>query len=143
MFETCSELWSLFNSFRSGAIELAGFRHRQHLAVALCYAALLPDGEALIAFRDDLLKLIRPLGAEGKYSETITGFWMRVAAHYLADRGHGRCLAQIANEFVEQFADKGLISRHYSSAVLADPKARLQWIEPDVLPVPSHVQPGN
>ncbi|MBC5824683.1 MAG: hypothetical protein GIW99_03795 [Candidatus Eremiobacteraeota bacterium] len=112
MFKSCGQLWSFFHSFRSGKVDLEAFRHRQHLSVALCYAAVLPVGEAVSAFREDLLSNLCPLGLESKYSETITRFWIELAAHYLAQHGAERCLADVANAFAERFGDKGAIAQH-------------------------------
>jgi hypothetical protein len=83
MFESCMQLWRLYHDFRSGAIDPGDFRHHQHLAVALCYASVMPPEVAVECFREDLLRMVRPWGHERKYHETITRFWLAVAAHYL------------------------------------------------------------
>jgi hypothetical protein len=94
----------------------------------------MPLDEAVEAFRADLLRLIQPWGHERKYHETITRFWLSVAAHYLDAEGKdARCTADVANGFVQRFGDKALIYRHYSTEVLA--AAHTQWISPDRLPV--------
>jgi len=133
--QSCRQLWASFHAFRSGNVDLAGFRHRQHLEIALCYAASMPLALAHAAFRADLLNALRPLGLMGKYSDTITYFWLSVAAHCLAQRSDDECLARVADEFTARFGDKRLIERHYSPALLAADEARARWIEPDVLPI--------
>jgi hypothetical protein len=136
VFQSCTQLWRLYHDFRSGAISPADFRHRHHLAIALCYAAILPADAALASFREDLLRMVKPWGHERKYHETITHFWLAVAAHYLREHGRERCLATTANAFVERFDDKGLIERHYSPALLFSDEARSNWVEPDRIAVP-------
>jgi hypothetical protein len=137
MFESCTQLWRLVHAFRSGFIGPADFGHRRHLAVALCYAAVMPEDAALASFREDLLRMIRRWGHERKYHETITRFWLAVAAHYLRTQPETQCLATTANGFVERFADKTLIECHYSPALLFSDEARASWITPDRLAVPS------
>ena len=139
MFESCTRLWALFYAFRAGEIDAAEFRHRQHLAVALCYASLMAPERALEAFRSDLLRLLRGWEHEGKYHETITRFWLGVAGHFVRSLGADRCLAQAANDFISRFGDKSLIERHYSAARLWSPAARNGWVDPDALPVPPAV----
>jgi hypothetical protein len=136
VFQSCAQLWRLHRDFRSGTIAPADFRHRRHLAVALCYAAVLPADAALGSFREDLLRMIKPWGHERKYHETITRFWLAVAAHHLRAYGEERCLATIANAFVERFGDKTLIERHYSPALLFSDEARSSWVEPDRIAMP-------
>ena len=136
MFESCARLWRLYHDFRSGTIAPGDFRHRQHLAVALCYAAVMPSEVAVESFREDLLRMVRPWGHERKYHETITCFWLAVAAHYVQAHGEKRCLKTTANAFVERFGDKTLIERHYSPALLFSDEARSSWIEPDRIAMP-------
>jgi hypothetical protein len=136
MFDSCADLWTLFYSFRTGTISAGDFHHRHHLAVALCYASLMPLDDALVAFRTDLLRLVRQWGHERKYHETITHFWLAVAAHYVGTQGERRCAASIANDFVEAFGDKSIIERHYTRPVLVSPAARAAWIVPDLMPLP-------
>src|ERR1700730_17544187 len=87
------------------------------------------------SFRADLVRLISPWGQERKYHETITRFWLSLAAHYLESQTPGRCLAAVANDFVERFGDKTLVDRHYSRAVLASHEARTGWVAPDLAPI--------
>lgn len=136
MFESCAQLWSVVHAFRSGAIGPAEFRHRHHLAVALCYAAVMPAEAALESFREDLLRTIVRWGHERKYHETITRFWLAVAAHYVRLHGEAQCLAKVANGFIERFGDKTLIERHYSPALLFSDEARSHWIAPDRIALP-------
>jgi hypothetical protein len=136
MFESCIQLWRLCHDFRSGTIDPGDFRHHRHLAVALCYAAVMTPEVAVESFREDLLRMVRPWGHERKYHETITRFWLGVAAHYLRARGEKQCLATTANGFLERLGDKGLIERHYSPALLFSDEARSSWVKPDRIAMP-------
>jgi hypothetical protein len=127
---------SFFYAFHEGTIAPAGFHHRQHLALAVCFASLMPLEDAVDAFRADLLRHVRAWGHEEKYHETITRFWLTVAAHHVKSCGPEPCLAHVASEFVERFDDKTMIERHYSRAVLASAAARAGFVEPDLLPLP-------
>jgi hypothetical protein len=37
---------------------------------------------------------------------------------------------------IEHCVDKNLISRHYSADLLASAKAKAEWVEPDLEPLP-------
>jgi len=136
MFESCAQLWKLVNRFRSGTIGPADLRHREHLAIALCYAAIMPANAALESFREDLLRLTRSWGHESKYHETITRFWLAVAAHHMRSQGEARCLATAANGFIDRYGDKTLIEKHYSPALLFSAVARSNWVAPDRIAMP-------
>jgi hypothetical protein len=136
MFQSCAQFWTLVERFRAGSIALADFGHRQHLAVACAYASTMSSDRALEAFRTDLLRFISPFGHERKYHESVTRFWLHLARHYVEVYGAGRCTALVANDFVERFADKTLIERHYTPARLWSAAARAAWMEPDLLPLP-------
>ena len=132
MFDSCSEVWGLMVAFRSGR-HLAEFRHRHHLALALCYASLYPEGADVETFRDDLLRHLAPLGHQRKYHETITRFWFDLARHFLDVEGSGRCMCDVANAFIDRFADKTMIERHYDREVLYSEAARVRSQPPKIL----------
>ena len=134
MFDDCVDVWRLMHSFQAGTLTAHAFGHKHHLALALCYAALYPQGAEVDAFRHDLLRHVAPLRQAQKYHETITRFWLEVARHFLATEGRGRCMASIADDFVRRFADKTLIERHYDRDVLYSQAARERWVPP-TLPI--------
>jgi hypothetical protein len=62
-------------------------------------------------------------------------FWLRVVSCF-CERHRNESLPELANALIEHCADKDLISRHYSPDLLASPKAKAEWVEPDLQALP-------
>jgi hypothetical protein len=115
--------------------------HRAHLTVALWYASRLPYEAALAAMRQGILQLNAAHGvpttpARG-YHETITRFYMRVICGYVAEEEAevGDDWAARVNRLLARYGARDLPLRHYSKDLLASPRARFGWVEPDLRPI--------
>ena len=111
------------------------FRHRQH--VNLTFLAVRRHG--MPAAVEKVSGWIRQIAAyerhPQKYHHTVSRAWVEMIAHHVdADPG---CVE--FDRFAERhpaLLDKRLLARHYRSATLASPRARVGWVEPDGLPFP-------
>ncbi len=117
----------------SGAIDGARFDHAAHVHVAWCCLERYPLAEAIARFTAGLKALTRRQGAEAKYHETVSWFFMVV----VADR---RALSPAADweTFRRQNPDlfhdaRALLRRHYSDGCLASARARSRFVLPDRL----------
>ena len=120
---------------RFDACEFAAdaFRHRHHLDVALVYVLRLPEPEALALMRGSLLRFLSGHGlGESVYHETITAFWVRRVAAFVASSPRGLALHQLANELARACADPRLIFDYYSRELIDSPEARAGRVEPDL-----------
>jgi hypothetical protein len=112
-----------------------GFGHRQH--VHLAFLTIREHGTS--AATTKIASWIRHIAAyeraPQKYNATMTTAWTEIVGHHVdadpavADFG----------EFADRFPvllDKRLLSRHYSSALLASATARREWVAPDLAPFP-------
>ena len=92
--------------------------------------------EACLSFCKALRRLTRLLGAETKYHETISWFFMIL----IAERRSGRAATEwpvFAAENPALLHDAGgLLRAFYSPARLASPRARQQFLLPDRTPLP-------
>jgi hypothetical protein len=85
---------------------------------------------------DGLCHFAESHGARQKYHETITRFWAYVVNYAIA-------LAEDVDDFdafsarYPHLFDGRIIFKHYSEAIIQSPTARLEWIEPDLLPLPA------
>jgi hypothetical protein len=109
------------------------FRHRQHIHLA--FIAARRYGTARAA--DQVGDWIRHLTAHAprKYHATITRAWTEIVGHHVA----GDPSVEDFGVFIERhpaLLDKRLLARHYSPALLASPRARGGWVEPDLAPFP-------
>lgn len=121
--------------FEAGTIPNAAFRHRDHLRMAWLY--IRRDGrEAGIGqIHASLRHFAAVHGLSHAYHETLTAFWARLMAHLVeafpADERFEDALARYAG-----FEDRRLAYRHWSSEALDSPRARREWVEPDLRPLP-------
>jgi hypothetical protein len=90
--------------------------------------------EATDKVTSGIRRLAETYGKSG-YHETITLFWLRVVACFVADR-ENLTLPEMANTLIDHCVEKNLISRHYSADLLASAKAKAEWVEPDLKPLP-------
>jgi hypothetical protein len=109
------------------------FRHRQHIHLA--FIAARRYGAAPAA--DAISGWIRHLTAHApqKYHATITRAWTGIVGHHVAADPSVTDFAVFAERNQALF-DKRLLSRHYTSALLASSRARAGWVEPDIAAFP-------
>ena len=142
-YKSDDEIRTLVSAFQACSFHPSEFRHYQHLTVALWYVWHLPLDEATAKMTTGIRRLAETYGKMG-YHETITLFWLRIVANFVAEHRGKDSLAATANALIERCNDKDLIQQFYSAELLATDKAKVEWVEPDlkVLPeLPSTVQP--
>lgn len=105
------------------------FRHRQH--VHLAFIAVRRYGSARAA--DKVSDWIRHLTAHApqKYHATVTRAWTEIVARHVAADPSVTDFDAFAERY-PALLDKRLLTRHYTTAALASPRARAGWVEPDL-----------
>jgi hypothetical protein len=105
------------------------FGHRQH--VHLTWLAVRRCGmpAAVDVVSDGIQRTARYAGAPQKYHATVSRAWVEIVAHH-ADATPTADFASFADANPEVL-DKRLLSRFYTSAVLAGAEARSGWVPPD------------
>jgi hypothetical protein len=111
------------------------FRHREHIHLA--YIAILRYGpdKAAGAVAGWIRHLAAYPRAPQKFHATITRAWVEIVAHHMAAAPAAPDFAAFAERYPPLF-DKRLLTRHYTSRVLASPAAKTGWVEPDLAPFP-------
>ena len=140
-FKNDAEIGALVDAFESCSFHPSQFKHYQHLTVALWYVSRLPYDEAVERMKNGILKLASTYGKTG-YHETITLFWLRLVRGFLADTEPPCSIAELANQLTNKYGDKNLINEYYSADALTSPKAKSEWVEPDLKPIDFEVS-GN
>lgn len=130
------EIRTLVESFEACSFHPSEFRHYQHLTVALWYVWHLSPEEATAKMTAGIRRLAKTYGKMG-YHETITLFWLRIVTSFLAENRSIRSLTKTANELIEHCNDKDLVLQFYSAELLATEKAKAEWVEPDLKPLPA------
>lgn len=113
-----------------------GFGHRQHLELTW----LLLGRSGLERATDTAGRAIRAYaeahGADRKYHQTLTEFWVRLIDHCRRARPG----IDDFDAFLDAFPlllDRGLAGRHWSDETLWSDEARAAWREPDLRPLPA------
>ena len=111
------------------------FGHREHIHLA--YIAVRRYGPAKAA--EVVAGWIRQLAAyqraPQKFHTTVTRAWVEIVAHHMAAGPPAPDFATFADRY-PPLLDKKLLTRHYSSRVLASPAAKTGWREPDLARFP-------
>ena len=132
-FKSDDQIRSLVASFEAYTIHPSDFRHYQHLTVALWYVLSLPYDQAAAKMTSGIRRLAEAYGKSG-YHETITLVWLRVVSEFASNREDS--LLATANQLIEKYNDKNFIRRYYSHEVIESEKAKAEWVEPDLQPLP-------
>jgi hypothetical protein len=120
-------------SLEAGNVDADAFDHEAHIYAAWLYLERWPLQEAIMNFRAAIIRLTIKLGAETKYHETITWFFMLLinqrrvetgASTWAAFRQHNADLIKDAGE---------TLHRYYSEELLASEAARQHYLLPDQL----------
>ena len=134
-YKSDDEIRTLVSAFEACSFHPSEFRHYQHLTVALWYVWHLPCEEATEKMTTGIRRLAETYGKMG-YHETITLFWLRIVANFVAEHRGKDPLAATANALIERCNDKDLIQQFYSAELLATDKAKAEWVEPDLKGLP-------
>ena len=111
------------------------FGHREHVRLAWRELRAHDRHLALERIETAIRHVAAAHGAPDKYHRTITEGWAALVAHHLAEAP-----GLTFDEFCAQFPallDPGLLGRHHSRELLADPAARASRVEPDLRPLPA------
>ena len=134
-YKSDDEIRTLVSAFEACSFHPSEFRHYQHLTVALWYVWHLPPEEATEKMTTGIRRLAETYGKMG-YHETITLFWLRIVANFVAEHRGKDSLAATAKALIERCNDKDLIQQFYSAELLATDKAKAEWVEPDLKGLP-------
>jgi hypothetical protein len=106
------------------------FGHRQHLHMTWSYLCR-GEGDKVLPF---LRHVADSHGDHDKLNVTMTRFWVGATAHGIRTSGAESFDALL--DAVPHLLDKTLPFRHWSRDTLFSPKARAEWVEPDLEPLP-------
>ena len=115
----------------AGDIDPATFDHEAHVYLGWLYVRQYPLPEAISRFSAALKRLVKKLGAEGKYHETMTWFYLLL----IADR-RGAAADDTWFAFRRQNSElfnrePAIVERYYSDALLWSDRARSGFVLPD------------
>jgi hypothetical protein len=113
----------------------AGFGHRQHVHLAFLTARRYGTAGAVTRISSWIRHLATYQRAPQKYNETMTRAWTEIVGHHVLSDPAITGFTEFTGRY-PALLDKRLLSRHYSSALLASPAARNGWVQPDLTAFP-------
>jgi len=121
----------------AGAFPVANFDHRAHLRLAYIYLVENETDAAIGKMRQAILGLLHKAGIDpaSKFHETITKAWVLAVRYFMSHTGE----SDSADSFIHsnpKMLDTKIMLTHYSAEVLFSDKARHEFIEPDIEPIP-------
>jgi hypothetical protein len=97
-YKSEDEIENVVRSFETCETAADDFRHPQHLAVAVWYVHTMDRDAALDRMRSGLLRFLEHHGVDkGKYSETVTVFWIDKIVEKLNEMGPAVSLVEKCN----------------------------------------------
>ena len=111
------------------------FRHRDHLRLAWIYLRRFGASGAEARIAQSIRRYAEFHGATQKYHHTVTLAWLR-----LIQRAAARLPEQALFEDVlrasPELLDKGTLGEYYSKELVGSERARADFVEPDLKPLP-------
>lgn len=120
-------------ALEDGTLEAQAFDHEAHVYLGWLYLGEMPLLDAINQFSSALQRLTAKLGVPAKYHATITWFFMLLIAERRAQTSGDDWISfhRCNGDLFER--QPGIISRYYSSELLASDRARRSFVLPDRL----------
>ncbi|MDB6112552.1 MAG: Peptidyl-tRNA hydrolase, archaeal type [Pedosphaera sp.] len=130
-------------SFEECTLPFAQWHHRAHIKVAYLYLRQYSLATAIERVRAGIKALNAahqvPEAPYRGYHETMTQAWVRLVHVTLCEYGPG----ETADEFFEQhpqLSQKKVLRLFYSRERFMSPQAKVEFLEPDLAPLPKSVR---
>jgi len=105
------------------------FHHADHVRLAWLYLTGLDYAAAEQRFRDGLIQLAEHFGVPEKFHLTMTLAWLRAVQVRIVPGAESSFEDWIAGH--PELLERERLLDYYSKERLADPEARVSWLEPD------------
>jgi hypothetical protein len=136
-----TELDELAARFDEAAIPATEWTHHTHLRVGAILIHRQGKGVALDSLRDGIRRLNAAHGTVDSetrgYHETITRCYVHFIAQFLASCPREMTFERRVEELLSgTLAERHFLLQYYSRERLMSPRARREWVEPDLRPLP-------
>jgi hypothetical protein len=130
---------AFLDAWRTGRLPKPEWTHAAHVAV--CAATAWGGGtvdEVFSAMKRGIVAYNEAVGtantATSGYHETLTRFWAGVVVGHLVQAAAPSRIEAVRSAVAALGAARGLHAAHYSFDVVADRRARAEWVPPDRTP---------
>ncbi|MEX0287999.1 MAG: hypothetical protein AB3N14_02725 [Flavobacteriaceae bacterium] len=120
--------------FRERTLPTSIFTHEAHLRLAWIHIRKYGIAQAKENIQGQLQHYVKYHGAEAKYNHTVTIAAILIVYHFIK-----KTQTDTFSQFILKHPElksnfKGLIAFHYSFDIFKSKKARITYLEPDLLP---------
>jgi hypothetical protein len=128
-------------AFLAGTFPGELWHHREHIIMGGWHLLRYSEAETIERIREAIKRYRIARGGVNDdtsgYHETLTLFWIRLSAAALAQQPTGLSERQRLKLLADDLgAQTQLFAEYYSFDVLNSTPARLNWVEPDLRPLP-------
>jgi predicted glycosyltransferase involved in capsule biosynthesis len=110
------------------------FSHEAHIRLAWIHIRKYGFQKAEKNISKQLKCYVSSLGASDKYNETVTIAAIKAVKHFI-DRSNTQDFSEFIKENNKLVTDfKGLLLSHYSTNIFESDRAKLKYIEPELIP---------
>jgi hypothetical protein len=137
---TDAQLEDLARGFTELTLPKPEWTHAAHLSVGLWHVCRYGRDDALVRLRAGITRLNESHGtvnsATGGYHETITRAYAHLLSDFAARHPDKTPAERVTTLLTDPLADRKALLRFYSRPRLESSAARLDWVEPDLAPLP-------
>ncbi|MBX3449579.1 MAG: hypothetical protein KF777_08480 [Planctomycetaceae bacterium] len=135
---TQNEIAAFMERFEAGTLSRAEWNHAAHLTIALWYARQTTGDEGLAIVRERIRACNTAVGIpntdQAGYHETLTRlFWQGVCSHHKQHEAEPLA-SSLERLLMSRLADRKWGLAFYKRDTLYSKAARLDWVEPDLVP---------
>jgi hypothetical protein len=116
-------------AFEACTLRPEHFHHADHVRLAWLYLTSYEYESAEQSFCQGLVRLAAHFGVPEKFHQTMTLAWLRAVQVRIVPGGESSFEDWIAGH--PELLERDLLLDYYSKERLADPEARVSWLEPD------------
>lgn len=136
------QIQSLIERFELQELPKQEWTHEAHVVVAIWYVSKLGFEKAFPIVREKITQHNSSVGTinddHNGYHETITKFWLMVAAQYLENRALLEIVKNTNDFILSDLGKSNYQLQFYSEDLLFSVKARHFWVEPDLRQIKIH-----
>lgn len=131
-------LRAFITAWESHALPKEQWTHGAHVATCAFYTATLGPAEALRQMRERIPNYNLAVGGQNTedagYHETLTCLWAHVIADFIKARTFATPFAAVEATVHRYGQERKIHEMFYTFNVVADRRARREWVPPDKLP---------
>lgn len=121
---------AFLEALQSANLPAGSFDHQGHVRAAWLYLKANEEAVAIEQFVASIKHLVKTLGAEDKYHETITRALMHLIAKRMQDEPTWEAFCEREQDLMHNA--KAVLLTYYTEALLFSDKAKHTWQQPDI-----------